>query len=243
MSRSALLLIHPAGVNQVQSGHVKVAAMLAAAVQGISEAIGELGTAGSAMAYIAVMLCVAAEALVPILPGETAVVTAATFASQGDLSIIWVFVAAWAGALIGDVFLYVLGRTGSERITRWAEKAIGVERLDSGRYFFTKYGQPFLVVGRFIPGLRVVNALTAGALDLPTRRYLAAEIPGAGLWALYASWLGYAVGQRLDGNVWLSLAVSGLATVILTAIVGVFWKKAEAQRKAETAAEAQPESV
>lgn len=210
--------------------------MLAAMVEGISKAIGELGTTGSAMAYLAVMLCVAAEALVPILPGETAVVTAATFASRGDLSIGWVFAAAWAGALIGDVFLYVLGRNGSERITRWAEKAIGAERLESGRYFFTRYGQPFLVVGRFIPGLRVVNALTAGALDLPVKRYLAAEIPGAGLWALYASWLGYAVGQRLEGSVWLSLAVSGLATVILTAVVGVFWKKADAQRRAEASA-------
>jgi membrane protein DedA with SNARE-associated domain len=166
---------------------------------------------------------VAAEALVPILPGETAVVTAATFASQGDLAIGWVFVAAWAGAFIGDVFLYVLGRSGSERITRWAERAVGAERMESGRYFFTKYGQPFLVVGRFIPGL-------------PARRYLPAEILGSGLWALYASWLGYAVGQRLEGSVWLSLAVSAVATVILTAVVGVFWKRAEAQRVAEAAA-------
>lgn len=210
--------------------------MLAGALRGISEAIGELGSAGSVMAYLAVMLCVAAEALVPILPGETAVVTAATFASQGDLAIGWVFVAAWAGAFIGDVFLYVLGRTGSERITRWAERAIGAERMESGRYFFTKFGQPFLVVGRFIPGLRVINALTAGALDLPVRRYLPAEILGSGLWALYASWLGYAVGSRLEGSVWLSLVVSGIATIILTAVVGVFWKKAEAQRLAEAAA-------
>ncbi len=210
--------------------------MLAGALRGISEAIGELGSAGSVMAYLAVMLCVAAEALVPILPGETAVVTAATFASQGDLAIGWVFAAAWAGAFIGDVFLYVLGRSGSERITRWAERAIGAERMESGRYFFTKFGQPFLVVGRFIPGLRVINALTAGALDLPVRRYLPAEILGSGLWALYASWLGYAVGSRLEGSVWLSLVVSGIATIILTAVVGVFWKKAEAQRLAETAA-------
>jgi membrane protein DedA with SNARE-associated domain len=84
--------------------------------------------------------------------------------------------------------------------------------------------------------LRVINALTAGALDLPARRYLPAEILGSGLWALYASWLGYAVGQRLEGSVWLSLAVSAVATVILTAVVGVFWKRAEAQRVAEAAA-------
>lgn len=202
-------------------------------LQGFGDAVGQLDGAHTAMAYVAVMLTVAAEALVPILPGETAVVTAATIASQGNLSIWGVFVAAWLGAFIGDMFLYTLGRTGSVKITGWAARRIGQERLDSGTYFFKKYGLPFLVVGRFIPGLRVINAVTAGALDMPLRRYLSAEILGSGLWALYASWLGYAVGSRLEGSVWLSLAVSGVATVILSVIVGVFWKKAEATRRAE----------
>lgn len=205
-------------------------------VAGISEAVGQLGVSHVAMVYVSIMMLVAAEALLPILPGETVVVTAATVASQGGLSIGWVFAAAWIGAFLGDVFLYGIGRLGSERFERWLSRGIGEERFDGGRYFFRRYGQPFLIVGRFIPGLRVVNALTAGALEMRLRRYLAAEIPGSGLWALYASWLGYAVGTRLEGSIWLSLAVSMLATVVLSLVVGVFWRKAQAERRAEETA-------
>jgi membrane-associated protein len=202
----------------------------------IGDAVGELDGARPLVVYLVVMMLVAVEALLPILPGETAVVTAATWAARGDLSVVGVFIAAWLGALTGDLFLYTAGRTGSEKITRWLTRGVGADRLEAGRYFFRRYGQPFLVVGRFVPGLRVLNALTAGALEMPLPRYLRAEIPGAALWAAYASWLGYAVGSRSTGSVWVSLAVSGAATVVLSAVVGVFWKKADAARRAEQAA-------
>ena len=201
----------------------------------LSDGVGDLDGAEELMAYFAVTMLVAAEAIFPLLPGETTVVTAATFASQGDLNIWAVFVAAWLGAMIGDFLLYGIGRLGSERIVNRASRAVGQDRIDSAGYFFQRYGQPFLVAGRFVPGLRVLTALTAGTLDMPLRRYAPAEILGAGLWAAYASWLGYAVGSRLEGQVWISLAISLLMTALLSAVVAVFYRRAERTRKAEAA--------
>lgn len=198
---------------------------------GVSDAIAELDHGGHLLAYLVVVMLVAGDAVFPVLPGETTVITAATMASEGNLNIGLVFIAAWLGAMIGDVFLYSVGRAGSERIQARVARTIGEDRLESGRYFFGKFGRPFLVVGRFIPGLRIVTALTAGSLQMPFRRYFPAELLGAGLWAMYASALGYMVGTQLDGNIWLSIAVASIATIILSAIVAVFYKRAEAERK------------
>jgi membrane-associated protein len=78
----------------------------------LSDAIGELDGVEELMAYVVVMVMVAAEAIFPILPGETTVVTAANFASQGDLGIFWVFVAGWLGAMGGDLIGFGAGRLG-----------------------------------------------------------------------------------------------------------------------------------
>lgn len=209
--------------------------MIPLLVASLGDGVADLDGVSELLAYATVTMLVAAEAIFPILPGETTVVTAATLASRGDLAIVAVFFAAWLGALGGDLMLYGVARLGSERLLRWCTRALGTDRLDSVTYFFNKYGLPFLVVGRFIPGLRVLTALTAGTLQMPVRRYLPAELLGSGLWAFYASWLGYSVGNRLEGSVWLSLVVSGIATVILSAVVGIFYRKAEQARKLEAA--------
>lgn len=200
----------------------------------LSDGVGDLDGVGEFLAYVAVAMLVAAEAVFPLLPGETTVVTAATIASRGDLNVVAVWFAAMLGALGGDLLLFGIGRLGSERIVSRVTRTVGEDRMESASWFFMKYGQPFLVVGRFIPGLRIVTAVTAGSLGMPFRRYIPAELLGASLWALYASWLGYAVGSRLEGEVWISLMVSGFATVVLSVVVGVFYRRADAARRLES---------
>jgi membrane protein DedA with SNARE-associated domain len=184
------------------------------------------------LVYLAIVMLVAAEAIMPFLPGETTVVTGATLAADGSLAVVGVFVAGWLGALLGDLLLYGIGRLGSDRIQAWVGRAIGEDRLESGRYFMGRYGQPFLVLGRFVPGLRVVTALTAGTVELPVRRYLPAELLGSGLWALYATWLGYTVGSKLEGQPWLSIVVALAATAIISTVVGFLYRRAGRRRAA-----------
>ena len=68
-----------------------------------------------------------------------------------------------------------------------ASRAVGQDRIDSAGYFFQRYGQPFLVApAGSCPASVFLTALTARTLDMPLRRYVPAEILGAGLWAAYA---------------------------------------------------------
>ena len=52
------------------------------------------------------------DAVLAVLPGETTVITTAVPASQGDLSLVLVWLAAWIGAMVGDSTVYWLARAG-----------------------------------------------------------------------------------------------------------------------------------
>ena len=66
--------------------------------------------AGSAWAYPAIVALVAMDGLVPMVPGEGAVLTASILAASGHLSLALVVVSAFAGALLGDNASYGVGR-------------------------------------------------------------------------------------------------------------------------------------
>ena len=60
--------------------------------------------------YLVVLGLVALDALLPIAPSETLVVTGGVLAADGGLSLPLLDVAAATGALAGHSFLYLLGR-------------------------------------------------------------------------------------------------------------------------------------
>jgi len=60
------------------------------------------------------------------LPGETALIAAGVYASNGHLSITAVIAVAAAGAIIGDNIGYWLGREGGRCIHRFIPKRLGI---------------------------------------------------------------------------------------------------------------------
>src|SRR5581483_6912010 len=117
-----------------------------------------LATYGLVVLFFAIAI---ESAGVPI-PGETALITAAVFAStnQHHFSIVWVVVVAAAGAIIGDNVGYILGRIGGRRLV----EKIGPLRkeLPRGERFFEKHGGKTVFFGRFVAFLRITSAWLAG---------------------------------------------------------------------------------
>src|SRR3954454_5355848 len=72
----------------------------------------------SGWAYAVLFLFAFLDVLVPIVPSETAVITAGVVASTGDLSLPLVIVAAAAGASAGDNTAYYIGRRFGPRAER-----------------------------------------------------------------------------------------------------------------------------
>src|SRR5215210_9244448 len=79
----------------------------------------------SGWAYAILFVLAFLDALVPLVPSETSVITAGVVASSGDLSLPLVVPAAAAGAFLGDNAAYLIGRRFGSRA---AERMSGREK-------------------------------------------------------------------------------------------------------------------
>src|SRR3954454_11601479 len=68
-------------------------------------------------AYPLIFLIVLGDAVLPVLPGETAIITGGVLAARGDLLLPLVIVAASVGAFAGDNACYWLGRSAGRRVS------------------------------------------------------------------------------------------------------------------------------
>ena len=86
----------------------------------------------SGWAYAIVFLLAVLDVFVPIVPSETAVITAGVVAASGDLSLPMVIAAAAAGAFICDNTSYFVGRRYGKRVTDrfFSRGPVGREKAD-----------------------------------------------------------------------------------------------------------------
>jgi membrane protein DedA with SNARE-associated domain len=180
---------------------------------------------GSPLTYLVVALAADGDVIVPLIPSETLVITAAVLAAQGRLSI-WLIVPPVAlGAFIGDNISYWLGRGVGDPVARrlfTGEKARG--RLEWAERAIRRHGSLLVLVGRFVPGGRTASTFAAGTLSLAYRRFLVADAVAACAWALYASMLGYIGGSAFRDSTWKPLLISlGVAALVTLGIEG--WRR------------------
>lgn len=163
----------------------------------------------SGWAYGIVFLLALLDAILPIVPSETAVITAGVVAAAGHLSLSIVIAAAFGGAFSGDNAAYLIGRRfGSRVVQRFfgGEKARG--RIERAKQQLRERGGQLIVVGRFIPGGRTAVTLSAGLLRFPWRRFASFDAVAAAAWALYASLLGYLGGHAFEHAPWRGLLLA-----------------------------------
>lgn len=163
------------------------------------------------------------------LPGETALLTAGGLAATGHLALPVVILVAATAAIAGDTVGYWLGRRGGRAFLMrdgfLAEhRRHAVLRADR---FFERYGTATVFFGRWIPGVRVVAAVMAGATRMPWRRFAVANATGALAWAATVATLAATLGPTGAA----ALAITGLAVGASAAIAG-WWRHRRARRHA-----------
>lgn len=173
----------------------------------------------SGWAYAVVFLLAVIDAVIPVVPSETAVITAGVVAAAGDLFIPLVIAAAAAGAFVGDNLAYAVGRRyGAWVIHRYFRGANARRRLEAAMRQLDQRGGELIAVARFIPGGRTVITLTAGLTDFPRRRFARYDAIAAVIWAGYAALLGYFGGHAFEGQAWKGLLLAlGIALTVTLA--------------------------
>ena len=133
---------------------------------------------------LAIFFIIYVESFGAPVPGETAVIAAALLASHGELSIVAVYIAVLAGAILGDSTGYLIGHFGGRRVLERFGPYIKLtpERLTEIEGNFHRHGIWLVMFARFLPLLRQLNGVVAGSLAMPWHLFLAANAVGAVLW-------------------------------------------------------------
>ena len=164
--------------------------------------------------YWAVLLVVAGDGVFPVLPGETAIITAAVLAADGRLNIVLVILAGAVGAFLGDSCAYWIGRAGGAHppIPGKARRQ-GAHR--GGQRMVARQGPALVFVGRFLPGLRLAVNLSCGAGGMGYFRFAFFDALGAIVWSAQAALLGYFAGKAFADQLWLALLIAlGVAALV-----------------------------
>jgi len=172
--------------------------------------------------YLLVYAIAAVDAVFPVVPGETMVITGGVLSATGDLLLVVVIAAGALGAFTGDNTSYWLGRWFGERAAARLMRGRRSRRaLAWARRALDKQGMLIIVVARFIPGGRTAATLTAGITGFPYRRFGPAAGTGALLWAVYSALVGFVGGTAFREKPWkallLGLAIAATVTGVIEA--------------------------
>jgi membrane protein DedA with SNARE-associated domain len=150
---------------------------------------------------------------------EVVLVVAGAAAGAGHLSS-WVLVGVFAtlGEIVGGIILYAIGYYGGAPVAhRFGRRA--EHELARAHAFYEKYGARTIFICRFLPFIRGIAALPAGASRMPKRYFLLYHAFGSAIFCFALAYLGFAFGQHLDAI--LPAVQRSSRFILVIAILGV----------------------
>jgi len=181
----------------------------------------------SGWAYGILFVLALLDAIIPVVPSETAVITAGVVAAAGDLNLALVIPSAAAGAFAGDNTAYLIGRRFGQRVKdRFFSGDKARKRIKWAEDQLSERGGELIAIGRFIPGGRTAVTLSAGTLQFPWPRFALFDAAAAIGWALYASLLGYLGGRTFEHAAWKGLLLAlGIAFAVAGGVELTRWAR------------------
>ena len=174
----------------------------------------------SLLSYAAAIVFPALDAVFPVLPSETIIITLGVVtAGSADPRIALLVACAAAGAFLGDNLCYLLGR----RFGPWIDRRFfrsekGAKQRAWAVQSLERYGIPLIIACRFIPGGRTAVTLTCGLIGYNHRLFMSATAVAAAVWSSYAFFIGRLGGKAFEDKPWAGLL---LALGVVLAVSGL----------------------
>jgi membrane protein DedA with SNARE-associated domain len=187
--------------------------------------------ADAPQAYVILFALAALDAVFPVVPSETGLITAGFLCVQGTQLSLWlVVVSAAVGAFVGDSTSYALGRyAGRPLSNRFLDGPRTRKAMKWASDQLDRRGGMLILVARFVPGGRTATTLTCGITRFPYPRFAAFDAVAVTIWALYGGLLGYLGGRMFRDNPWAALLVAfGIAGGI--ALASEVWQRYREKR-------------
>lgn len=134
------------------------------------------------------------------LPGDTLLIGAGIFASQGKLPLIPTILVIILASILGNIVGYHIGERSGKRIFK---KDDGIlfrrEYTVRAEKFYEDHGNKTILLARFIPVVRTFAAVVAGVGRMDYKQFMIYNIIGGILWGGGLTLAGYHLGTRIPG--------------------------------------------
>jgi membrane-associated protein len=182
-------------------------------------------------------------------PGDSLLFIAGFFASTKvhssdphlnlGLVVVGSFLAAVAGSQIG----YWIGKFFGTALFKPDARIFKTKYLEQAHAFFEERGDRAVVIARFIPFVRTIVPMIAGAGKMTQRRFFAANVIGAALWASGISLLGFFLGKQIGQDNIDHYLLPIVFLIILLSLIPPFLEWRKHKRANAGAAPATPAST
>lgn len=136
------------------------------------------------------------EYVFPPFPGDMITVFGGVLVGAYDWSFALVFASVTLGSVIGGLLAFALGRRWQRRRDSKPEEAKG--KLGTLVSRFGKHGTIYLLLNRFLPGIRPLLFVAAGLAGMSTGRVLILSTISATIYNALLIVAGMSVGHNLD---------------------------------------------
>lgn len=161
---------------------------------GLTELLIEKITAFmNATGYPSVAILMMLESMIAPVPSEAVMPFAGWLIAQGRFSWTGVAVSSTIGSIVGSWISYAMGYYGGKPfVTRFGRFfLLNMHDLEVTERFFNKYGSITIFIGRFIPVIRHLISIPAGAGRMNLVHFSVYTTVGACIWNMFLTWCGF----------------------------------------------------
>ena len=134
------------------------------------------------------------------LPGDSLLVTAGLFASQGKLDVYQLGALLTVAAIVGDSVGYAIGKATGPRIFSKPDSLLfNRKHLIRAQEFYAKHGGKTIIIARFMPIVRTFAPVVAGVGQMDYKRFITYNVVGGFLWVWSMLFTGYFLGRYIPG--------------------------------------------
>ncbi len=143
-----------------------------------------------------VIFCETGLVVTPVLPGDSLLFAAGTFAAIGKLNVVVLFVILAAAAVLGDTVNYWIGHYLGPRVFHEEKiRFLKREYLERTHRFYEKHGGKTIIIARFVPIIRTFAPFVAGIGSMSYGKFISYNVIGGVSWVAIFVFGGYFFGN------------------------------------------------
>ncbi len=169
------------------------------------------------LGYAGVFALMALESASLPIPSELVLPFAGYLVFKGSMAFVPVLLVCTLAGLVGGLADYLLAmKLGRPAVIRLGRRiGISSEQFEGAERWISSRGSLFVLVARFVPGMRSAVSFPAGALGMSLRSFVTTTLVGSFGWSLLLIYLGYK-----SGPLWQSALVQSTGAVTEAVLVG-----------------------